>query len=159
MIMSPFQKHFPSQLKPRSLVVDCSHLRVSKLSEYGRKPFVINVAVRFYGHVQDMDRLVLHTLGDKGITGFTLRYTSHRSMTGLWLSAFCHLAILFSIQDRIASLWEGWTWGRRVREAAQHVVYVPVEEERRKKKRKEKSGMRIIPQETQSTPADGMHHS
>lgn len=37
-----------------------------------------------------------------------------------------HLVVLFSIQDRIPSLWKGWTRRRRVGEAAQHVIYVPV---------------------------------
>lgn len=61
-----------------------------------------------------------------GHSGWQSNYTlilkrtqSHRTMSGLWLSVFSpHLVVLFAIQDRITSLWEGWTWGRRVREAA-----------------------------------------
>lgn len=55
-----------------------------------------------------------------------------KSKTSLWLWDVCrhHLIVLFSIQNRITSLWEAWTWGRRVREATQHVRYVPVKEKK-----------------------------
>lgn len=48
-------------------------------------------------------------------------------MTNRKQVCFCHLGVLFTIQDRITSIWEGWAWGRGVREAAQHIHYVPME--------------------------------
>lgn len=43
----------------------------------------------------------------------------------------CYLVVLFTIQNRITSLWKGWTWRRRVGEAAQHVCYVPETEKKK----------------------------
>lgn len=47
-----------------------------------------------------------------------------------------HLVVLFSIQDRIPSLWEGWAWRRRVGEAAQHIIYIPAEDKKTKQNKK-----------------------
>lgn len=109
------------------LAADDSHLWLSELSEAGCQAVVIDVAVGLYRHIQDMDRLVLDTLDDKANPHYHSKENSH---TGRWLSEVCspHLVVLFTIQDRITSLWEGWTWGRGVGEAAQHVCYVPGEE-------------------------------
>lgn len=38
------------------------YLRVGKLTEHGRQPIVINVAVGLYGHVKDMNWLILNAL-------------------------------------------------------------------------------------------------
>lgn len=59
----------------KGVVVDRSHLWLSELSEIGCQAIVINVAVGLYSHIQDMDRLILDTLGDKANTHFILRCT------------------------------------------------------------------------------------
>lgn len=38
---------------------------MSKLSEYSGKAVIVDVAVRLYSHIQDVDRLVQDTLGLK----------------------------------------------------------------------------------------------
>lgn len=49
---------------------------------------------------------------------------------------FPHLVVLFSVQDRIPSLWEGRAWRRRVGEAAQHVINIPTEDLKKTKQTK-----------------------
>lgn len=61
------------------------------------------------------------------------------------------LVVLFSIQDRIPSLWEGWAWRRRVGEAAQHVIYIPAED------KKKKDHIPLILPVLLPTPAEGVY--
>lgn len=102
------------------------HLRLSEFSEIGSQAVVTNVAVSLYSYVQDMDRLIQDALEDNTRTHQESRL--HCPVGSGYRSVSNHLVVLLAIQNGISSFWEGWTWWRRVSEAAQHICYVPEKE-------------------------------